>query len=106
MSIFKSLKWFGSEEPAWFGDEYDGALIDLRSGRELGHYRNDGCGKWDLWVCVSYWQALRLLRRAPVGFVAFTAVPRCRLWMVRAKSRPDAMSGIEWAVGLIELDGG
>jgi len=99
MKIPNPFREFWSHEPIWFGDEESAALIDLRSGREIGHYMHDGYGKWHLWVCLPYWRAWSIARNQPAGFTALAAFPRCWIWLFRAKSQEAAVRAIEHFAG-------
>lgn len=104
MSIIKAWRRTKTKSAQWFGDEDEGGLIELGSGRVLGHYWHDGYGKWDIRVCLTYGRAWRTIRRQPAGWAGFAAFPYGWVWLFRAKSFEDALSEIAELAGLVIIE--
>jgi len=101
MTMQDRLIWghFGGASPAWFGDEDEAALIDLRSGRLIGHYEHDGDGKWSMRVCLGYWRALRTVWRQPARLIGLAGFPRVWVGVLRSESHDAAVETIEGFLG-------
>ena len=93
-SISAEQDWRLSDVARWFGDEYEGVLVEHKKHRVRGRYCHDGHGKWEVWLHVSYWNAWRICRTAPTWVVAW-GISHCTVGVFRSKSRLGAMNTIE-----------